>query len=75
MLDKVFDTTNKAIGNLTKVLLGLTSLGVLAEVIFGAGVFGSSIVGNIVNLISTIGNNGFVGLLALIVLVALFKKD
>ena len=62
------------INGLVELLIGLVALGVLIEVLFGAGVFGVSVVSNLISLVSTFGTNGFAGLLALLILVGLYKK-
>ena len=67
---------NDSIGGLTTLVMNLLALGILVEVIYGAGIFGMGIVGNVVALINSIGSSGFVGLLSLIVLLSLFRgKD
>ena len=44
------------------------------QVLFGGAVFGMDVVGNVTSLIENLGNYGFVGLLAVIVLVKLLDK-
>jgi len=65
---------NESIGGLTTLVMNLLALGILVEVIYGAGIFGMGIVGNVVALINSIGSSGFVGLLSLIVLLSLFRN-
>ena len=74
MLEKVLNTTEVVMSSLVKFLLGFVSLSVLAEVIFGQGIFGTSVVENIMNIISSMGDGGFVGLVALLILAALFDR-
>ena len=62
------------LGGLTSLLLSFVSLSILAEVIFGAGVFGTSVVENVMSLIGALGDGGFVGLIALIILIQIFQK-
>ena len=67
---------NEGIGGLTTLVMNLLALGILVEVIYGTGIFGMGIVGNVVKLINSIGSSGFVGLLSLVVLLSLFRgKD
>lgn len=73
-LNDVLTTVDSVMGGLVKFLLGFVSLSVLAEVIFGQGIFGTSVVVNIMDIISAMGDGGFVGLVALIILVALFDR-
>jgi len=69
MLDKI----NESVGGLTTLVMNLLALGILVEVIYGAGIFGMGVVGNVVALINSIGQSGFVGLLSLVVLLSLFR--
>lgn len=62
------------LGDLTTILLSFVSLSILAEVVFGVGVFGTSVVSNVIDLIGSLGDGGFVGLIALIILVQVFQK-
>jgi len=72
----ILDKVNEGIGGLTTLVMNLLALGILVEVIYGAGIFGMGIVGNVVALINSIGSSGFVGLLSLVVLLSLFRgKD
>ena len=56
------------------VLLSFVSLSILAEVIFGMGVFGTSVVTNVMDIITALGEGGFVGLVALLILWSVFDK-
>ena len=50
------------------------AVGAVVEVLFGSGVFGVSVIGNLTAIINGFGNSGFAGLIALLFLVGLFKK-
>jgi hypothetical protein len=52
----------------------LISIGVICEIIFGSGFFGVNVIGNITAIIAMFGDKGFVGLLALLILMGLYKK-
>ena len=65
---------NDGVGGLTTLVMNLLALAILVEVIYGAGIFGMGVVGNVVALINSIGSSGFVGLLSLIVLLSLFRN-
>ena len=70
----ILDKVNEGIGGLTTLVMNLLALGILVEVIYGAGIFGMGVVGNVVALINSIGSSGFVGLLSLVVLLSLFNR-
>ena len=59
---------------LSTIMLSFVSLSILAEVIFGVGVFGTSVVSNVMELVKSMGDGGFVGLIALIILIQIFQK-
>ena len=73
-MKEVMDKITTFLGGLTAIMLSFVSLSIIAEVIFGVGVFGTSVVANVIELISSLGDGGFVGLIALIVLIQLFQK-
>jgi len=61
------------ISGVTGVVLNLVSLGILVEVIYGSGIFGMGIIGNVVKIINSLGTSGFTGLVALLVLTGLYR--
>ena len=73
-LKSAFSSIGEFVGGLVELLASLAALGVVSEVIFGQGVWGMNVVGNLVAIIGTFGDNGFAGLLALLVLVGLWNK-
>ena len=68
-----FSIVGDWVSGLTNMFAGFVGLGVLAELILGAPLFGVSIVGNLVALVSQFGDNGFAGLVALLILVGLYN--
>ena len=70
-----FGQVKKWIGEITEISLLLIALGVSVEVLFGSEVpVFSGIVGNLTGLISSLGENGLVGLVALGIIIFLFQK-
>jgi len=45
----------------------------IKDIIYGQGIFGMGVIGNITKLVNDIGSSGFAGLVSLLVLVVLFK--
>ena len=70
----IFAKVGDFFGGLTNVLLSFVSLSILAEVIFGTGVFGTNVVGNVMEIVKSLGDGGFVGLVALLILWNVFDK-
>ena len=62
------------LGELTTILLSFVSLSILDEVIFVIGVFGTNVVANIMEMIKSLGDGGFIGVIALVILIQLFQK-
>ena len=55
-------------------MLSFVAIGAIGEVIFGSGIFGVNVIGNLTSIINKFGESGFAGLVALLVLVGLFRK-
>ena len=62
------------VDDLTHLLLSFLAIGAIGEVLFGSGMFGINVIGNLTSIISEFGQSGFAGLVALLVLVGLFRK-
>ena len=62
------------IDDLAQMMLSLVAIGAISEVIFGSGIFGVNVIGNLTLIINKFGESGFAGLVALLVLVGLFRK-
>lgn len=75
-MDNIITYIKSGITAITEIGLGVVSISILAEILFGTGaLFGADVIGNITNIVSTIGgSNGLIGLVALFILVALLKK-
>ena len=61
---------------ITQVGLGLVALGIVVEIVFGkASIFGASVVANLSAIVGDIGGEkGFVGLVAILIIKAIFLK-
>ena len=62
------------IDDIVHLLTSLLAVGAMSEVLFGSGVFGVNVIGNLTSIIGKFGESGFAGLVALLVLVGLFRK-
>ena len=60
--------------DLVHLLSSFVAIGAVGEVLFGSGVFGVNVIGNLTSIIEKFGESGFAGLVALLVLVGLFRK-
>jgi len=73
-MKEIMEKVTGFLGGLSTIMLSFVSLSILAEVIFGNGVFGTSVVTNVMGLVKSMGDGGFVGLIALIILIQIFQK-
>jgi hypothetical protein len=73
-MEEIMNKVTGFLGGITTIFLSFVSLSILAEVIFGIGVFGTSVVTNVMGLIKSLGDGGFVGVIALIILIQLFQN-
>ncbi len=71
----ILENAKKWIAEITEIALLIVALGIVAEILFGSGsFFGINVVANLTGLISSLGDNGVVGLIALGVIIYLFNK-
>ena len=72
MLDQILGAVKK----FTEIGIALLALGIVMQVIFGTVVpfVGGDIIAHIVNLVAVLGSNGLVGLIAVGVIWAIFKR-
>lgn len=75
-MDNIITYIRTGLAAATDIGLGLVSVSILAEVLFGKGaLFGADVIGNVTSIVASIGGeNGLVGLVALIILAGLLKK-
>ena len=73
-MKEIMDKVATFMGGLTTIMLSFVSLSILAEVIFGTSKFGTQVVVNVMEMIKSLGDGGFVGLIALIILIQVFQK-
>lgn len=65
----------KWLGEITEIFLLLIAVGIAVEILFGSTVpFFSGIVANLTALVSTLGEHGLVGLIALSIILYLFYR-
>jgi hypothetical protein len=75
-MDKAFTLVGNLVSNITSLGVKLIAVTVVLQVLFGAVVpfLGLDVVGNIVKLVSALGSQGLVGLVAVAVLYWSFNK-
>ena len=72
---RFLEELKKWLGEITEIALLLIAIGIAAEILFGPAVpFFGGVVGNLTVLISALGQNGLVGLIALSIILFLFYR-
>ena len=76
---RFMEAIKKWLGELTEIALLLIALGIVIQILFGGASgttipFFGGIVTNLTTLISSLGQNGVVGLIALGIILFLFRK-
>ncbi len=70
-----FEEIKKWLCEITEIALLLIALGITVQILFGETVpFFGGIVGNLTGLLTTLGENGLVGLIALGIILFLFYR-
>ena len=75
-MEKVTSQLTSVIKGVSELGIGLIALGIIAEIVFGQGaIFGASVIGNLSEIVTAIGGeNGCIGLVAIILIFALLRK-
>ena len=73
-MENVFNMVTGFFGKMTALFVGLLSFGIIAEILFGSPVLGMSVISNVMDVINLLGDNGVVGLIALVILYNLLDK-
>ena len=73
-MKEVITMVKGILDDIIHLMISFVAVGAVSEVIFGTGVFGVNVIGNLTSIIDKFGQSGFAGLVALLVLVGLFRK-
>ena len=68
----IFGTIGETLTGITGVLMSLVGVGIMSQIVFGAGWLGIDVVGNISGLVNTFLNGGVTGLVVLLVVLSFF---
>jgi hypothetical protein len=72
---EVFDKAKAWIVRITELGLLLVALSIVLQMLFGSNVaFFGDVVGNLIKLLTALGNNGVVGLVAIAIILYLFSR-
>ena len=68
----IFGTIGETLTGITGVLTSLVAVGIMSQIVFGAGWLGIDVVGNISGLVNTFLTGGVTGLIVLLVVLSFF---
>ena len=74
-MENIFNLVNGFFSKMISLFVGLLSFGVMAEILFGSPVMGMSVIANVMDIINVLGDNGVVGLIALVILYGMFTNE
>tara|TARA_Y100001973_G_C5054524_1_gene259460 strand:+ start:116 stop:355 length:240 start_codon:yes stop_codon:yes gene_type:complete len=70
----IFGTVGDFLGGIGAVLVGLISVGVLSQIVFGTGWLGIDVIGNLTGIVNGFLGAGLTGLIVLVVLCGLWDS-
>jgi hypothetical protein len=74
-MDKVMKYFTGFFGGLVSIMMAIVPVTILWTLLTGTTVFGLDIISNFMDMVTMLGNNGFVGLLALLFIMYFFLCD
>jgi hypothetical protein len=74
-MDKVMKYFTGFFGGLVSIMMAIVPVTILWTLLTGTTIFGLDIISNFMDMVTMLGNNGFVGLLALLFIMYFFLCD
>jgi hypothetical protein len=69
------EETKRWLSEITEIALLLVALGIVVEILFGRNVpFFGGVITNLTGLLNTLGQNGLIGLIALGIIIFVFRR-
>jgi len=73
-MEKVMDYFNGFFGGLVTIMMAILPVTILWQVLTGTTCFGMDVIANLTEIINHFGTSGFVGLVALVIIMSFFVK-
>ena len=73
-MDKVMNYFTGFFGGLMSIMMAILPVTILWQVLTGSTVFGMDVIANLTGLVNDFGTGGFVGLVALVIIMSFFVK-
>ena len=73
-MEKVMNYLTEFFGGLVTILMAILPVAILWQVLTGTMCFGMDVIANLTGMITAFGTSGFVGLVALVIVMSFFVK-
>ena len=73
-MENVMKMVTGFFGGLMAVMMAVIPVTILWYVLTGGSVFGMDVIANLTDLVNSLGNGGFVGLVVLVIVMSFFTK-
>ena len=73
-MEKVMNYFTGFFGGLMTIMMAILPVTILWQVLTGSSVFGMDVIANLTAMISDFGTSGFIGLVALVIIMSFFVK-
>ena len=73
-MEKVMNYFKEFFGGLVAIMMAILPVAILWQVLTGTMCFGMDVIANLTDMITAFGTSGFVGLIALIIVMSFFVK-
>ena len=73
-MEKVMNYLTGFFGGLMTIMMAILPVTILWQVLTGGSVFGMDVIANLTAMISDFGTSGFIGLVALVIIMSFFVK-
>ena len=73
-MEKVMNYFTGFFGGLMTIMMAILPVTILWQVLTGTSVFGMDVIANLTELVTAFGTGGFVGLVALVIIMSFFIK-
>ena len=73
-MEKVMNYFKDFFGGLMTIMMAILPVTILWQILTGGSVFGMDVIANLTAMISDFGTSGFIGLVALVIVMSFFVK-
>jgi len=74
-MNSIMNIASDFVSGVSKILVSLLGLGIVAQLVFGNTLIIGDVVANITGLVSSLGDSGLVGLIVAIIVISLLSDN